>query len=157
MLRAFTAADQGAVRGLILGGMRERWGERFDPAANPKVDDMWAHYVVEAHGEIVVVEIDGVVVATGTLLPEPADDGESDSDGKVGRIVRMAVDPQVRRQGLGRRVVAELVERARSHGWHRVVVETDTPWTSAVALYAACGFTVERQTPTETHFVLSLG
>ena len=37
-----------------------------------------------------------------------------------------------------------------------VRVLTDTPWTSAVALYRACGFTELGSDGTDTHFVMAL-
>ena len=44
MLRDFETRDQAAVRQLILSGMRERWREQFEAAANPDVDHMWSRY-----------------------------------------------------------------------------------------------------------------
>ncbi len=37
-----------------------------------------------------------------------------------------------------------------------VVVSTDTPWLSAVALYRACGFTEVGHDGVETHFRLTV-
>jgi GNAT superfamily N-acetyltransferase len=126
--------------------MRERWGAQFDASANPDTDDIWLSYVTRG-AEIVVVEMGGNVIATGTLLPE--------IDGS-GRILRMSVDRQHRRQGLARTIVAELVERSRRRGLDRVTVTTDTPWSEAVALYQSCGFDLVSQTDDASHFVLSL-
>jgi GNAT superfamily N-acetyltransferase len=81
------------------------------------------------------------------LLPEPPD---------AGRLVRMSVAQTVRRQGLGRQVVAELVDRARRRGMTCVRVATDTPWHSALALYRACGFVEVGTDETDTHFELRL-
>lgn len=146
VLRDFEPGDQPAIQSLILSGMRDRWREQHDDAANPDVDDMWLAYVAKG-GEVVVWEEDGAVVATGTLVPEP--------DGG-GRIVRMSVDHAYRRRGLGHRIVAELVERAKRTGLSPIRVSTDTPWRDAVALYASCGFEIVEQTDAATHFSLSL-
>lgn len=146
MLRTFRRDDQAAVEALIQAGMAERWGATYDPAANPDVADMWTSYV-EQGAEVVVVELDGVVVATGTLLHLAPD---------TVRIVRMAVHAGRRRRGLGRAVVAELLDRARRGGCSRAVVRTDTPWTDAVAMYRSCGFEVEAQDEVETDLALDL-
>src|SRR5205807_1991401 len=142
----FAPRDQPAVRELILSGMRERWGRRFDPTANPDTDDLWTSYIAKG-GEIVVVEMDGAIIGTGTLLPEP---------GGGGRILRLSVEQRRRRQGDGRRIVGELIERAKRRQLDPLVVTTDTPWSDAVALYRSCGFIVVKQTKAVTHFSMSL-
>ena len=52
--------------------------------------------------------------------------------------------------------VEELISRARQKGMVEVVVLADTPWTSAVALYQACGFDEVRRDRTDTHFAIRL-
>ncbi len=146
MLRDFERRDQPIVRDLILGGMRERWASDFDPCANPDVEDMWGTYVALG-GEVLVAEVHGEVLATGTLMPQV--------DGS-GRIMRMAVRRQYRRKGLARMIVMELIDRARRRSLDPVVVATDTPWADAVALYRACGFELVRQTATATDFSMHL-
>jgi ribosomal protein S18 acetylase RimI-like enzyme len=146
VMRDFTPGDQTAVRELVLGGMRERWGDAYDPSANPDLDDISASYI-NWGAEVVVVDIEGEIVATGTLLPER---------NRRGRIVRMSVDGAHRRTGFGRQVVEELVRRARRRGMFEVVVLTDTPWTSAIALYRSLGFDYVSQDDTDTRFALRL-
>lgn len=146
VMRDFTSGDQVAVRDLVLAGMRERWGEAYDPRANPDLGDISTSYV-DRGAEVVVVEIGGVIVATGILRPYL---------NRRGQILRMSVDQGHRRQGLGRQVVAELVRRARRRGMIEVVVLTDTPWTSAVGLYRSCGFAEVGHDDTDTHFAVSL-
>ncbi len=126
--------------------MRERWSGAYDPAFNSDLDDISTSYV-ERGADVVVVEIGGAIVATGILRPDP--------DGR-GRILRMSVDQGHRRQGLGRQVVEELVRRARRRGMIEVVVLTDTPWTSALALYGSCGFEEVGQDDTDTHLAMAL-
>lgn len=147
MVRDFVASDQQELRSLILAGLQERWGDAFDARFNPDLDDFVASYL-DGGAEIVVVEADGVLVATGTLL--------HDDRGDVGQIVRMSVAETHRRQGLGRSVVTELLARARRRGVSEVRVLTDTPWMSAVELYRSCGFTEVGRDETDTHFALRL-
>lgn len=146
VLRAFEPGDQDAVRDLVLAGLAERWGSAFDPGRNTDLDDLVASYL--SRGSEIVVAVDrGSIVATGTLVP----DGP-----RRGRIVRVSVDAGRRGEGLGRRVVEELVRRAGESGMQQVVVSTDTPWLSAMALYRSCGFTELGRDDVETLFGLRL-
>lgn len=146
VIRDFGPGDQTPVRELVLAGMRERWGDAYDPSANPDLDDLSATYV-DRGAEVVVVEIDGTVVATGILQPQ--------GDGRA-RILRLSVAQAHRRQGVGRQVVHELIRRARRRGMLELLVLTDTPWTSALALYRSCGFDQIGQDDTDTYFALTL-
>lgn len=146
MFRDFRPDDQEVVRDLVLAGLRERWGEAFDPTFNTDLEDIFAHYVRRG-AEVVVLEHEGQVVATGTLLLEGDD---------IGRIVRMSVAPSVRRRGVGQSVVAELLSRAATRGLTEVRVLTDRPWTSAVALYRSCGFEQFLDDGVDMHFSLRL-
>jgi len=146
VVRAFEPGDQDAVRDLVLAGLAERWGPAFDPDRNTDLDDLAASYLSRG-GEIVVAEHGGSVVATGTLVP----DGP-----RRGRIVRVSVDAGRRGEGLGRRVVDDLLRRAGDRGMGDVVVSTDTPWLSAMALYRSCGFIEVGHDDVETHFRLCL-
>ena len=125
----FEPAHQAAVRALILCGLADHWGE-VDPSLNSDLDDIAASY---ATGRTLVALADAAVVGTGTVMPRPNGDAE---------IVRMSVASSQRRTGLGRRIVAELIETARAWGATRVVLETTTAWTGVVAFYESCGFTV---------------
>lgn len=146
MLRDFQPSDQSGLRRLILAGLQDRWGERFDADVNPDLDDFVANYLDDG-AEIVVVEADGTIVATGILVPD---------DAGTGRIMRMSVAGAHRRQGLARRIVEELIGRAHRSGMSEVRVLADTPWTSAVELYRACGFTEIGSDGKDTHFVMPL-
>jgi GNAT superfamily N-acetyltransferase len=145
-MRDFRPDDQEPLRELVLTGMRERWGDAYDPSVNPDLDNISASYV-ERGAEVVVIETGGEIVATG-MLQHGRDDR--------GRIVRVSVDQAHRRKGFGRQVVNELVWRARRRGMLEVVVLTDTPWTSALALYRSCGFNDVAQDHTDTRFALPL-
>jgi GNAT superfamily N-acetyltransferase len=144
--RDFVPSDQAAVRDLVLAGLAERWGAAFDLSFNSDLDDLRANYV-DRGGQIRVIESHHGIIATGTLMPGVGD---------VGRLVRISVAGTHRRLGLGRAVVADLLERARRAGMPEVVVKTDTPWSSALALYRSCGFTEVRRDAVDTHFAIHL-
>jgi ribosomal protein S18 acetylase RimI-like enzyme len=69
---------------------------------------------------------------------------------------RMSVAAAYRREGRARAMVSELVRRAREHQLVEVLVRADTPWTSAVELYRACGFEITGADETDTRFRLRL-
>lgn len=61
-------------------------------------------------------------------------------DDTTGEIKRMWVDPQWRGAGLGRRMLAELERCAAELGYARVVLDTNSALTEAVAMYSAAGY-----------------
>ena len=125
----FHAADQEAVRSLILVGLGEHWGN-IDETLNPDLDDICATY---GHGRTVVVRRGGDIVATGTVVPR---------DPSTAEICRMSVAADHRRVGLGRLVVEELLETARDWGATAVVLETSANWNEVVSFYRSCGFAI---------------
>lgn len=61
------------------------------------------------------------------------------SDG-IGEIKRVWVSGSARGLGLGKRMLAELEEAARSHGRSRVRLDTNRALTEAIAMYRATGY-----------------
>ncbi len=140
-IRDFDPADQAAARAIIEAGLRDRWGDGFDPHANPDTD-----------GDVVVATVsksDGgeEIVGLGVAVPEAHG---------LSRIVGMSVARGHRRRGIARALIAELIARARSRGHHAVIVSTDTPWTDAVALYEDSGFEVTESDDADIHLWLDL-
>ncbi|GAA4766812.1 GNAT family N-acetyltransferase [Microbacterium gilvum] len=80
---------------------------------------------------IVAIRIDGRLVAAGLL---------SDAHG-VWEVNRLAVDPDHRRLGLARAVLAELERRARRDGVGRLRLQTGFRQEAAIALYVDGGWT----------------
>jgi [ribosomal protein S18]-alanine N-acetyltransferase len=64
----------------------------------------------------------------------------------TGYVQRLAVDPDVRRRGLARRLLADAVDWMRRRDIERVLVNTATDNLAALALYRSFGF-VERPEP----------
>jgi len=60
---------------------------------------------------------------------------------RVGELKRMYVAPDARGRGIGRALLARLEDEARALGLTRVVLETGTRQTQALALYRRAGFT----------------
>lgn len=133
------AEHQADARRLILAGLAERWGT-IDATLNPDLDDIATTFET---GAFLVALRSGVVVGTGGLLPHGASAAE---------IVRVSVAPDERRDGLGRRIVMELVDIARTRDVERVVCETTSTWASAVQLYLQCGFSITHTDEGDTYF-----
>lgn len=60
--------------------------------------------------------------------------------GETADLLRVAVDPSVQGQGLGRVLVDDVLRRAAEAGAERVLLEVAEPNAPARALYAATGF-----------------
>ena len=97
--------------------------------------------VAPGAGIFVVARWAGHPVGCGALrsLREPALLRELGP--RVGELKRMFVAPDVRGQGIGRKLLARLEDEARSLGLERLVLETGTRQEEALALYRRAGFT----------------
>ena len=62
-------------------------------------------------------------------------------DGGPSEIKRLWIDDSVRGLGVGRRLLADLEERARRHGVGAVRLDTHRNLTEAIALYRRTGYT----------------
>lgn len=144
-LRPFTSADAPAMRRLILNGLGDHFGT-IDETMNPDLDDITASYH-DRGAAIVVAERGGEIVGCGILVQE---------DEASGRLVRMSVRGDQRGQGLGKRLVRELLEAARARGYAKTVCETTDDWADAIALYRSCGFTEVGRWDGDIHFTIDL-
>lgn len=94
-------------------------------------------------GRIFVAELGGMVVGTCAVAPW---------DGKVLELAKLAVSPDVRGQGVGRRLVEACLAHARTAGAPRVVLLSNSQLSSALKLYRALGF-VDAPVPESSHYV----
>jgi ribosomal protein S18 acetylase RimI-like enzyme len=139
----FEAQDAAAVRELIVQGLAEHWGS-YDPRLNADLEDFAGHY---KSSEVLVAKRGARIVGVGVL--QPAGAGE-------GRIVRMSVAGDCRRQGIGTQLLQGLLQAARARGYRRVVLETTATWELAVKFYASRGFTPTELRDGDQHFVLPI-
>ncbi len=77
----------------------------------------------------------GIPAACGGLAQIDADTAE---------LKRIFVKPAYRRQGLARRVIAELEAAARESGCARIALETGADMAAAIALYQKLGYALSR-------------
>ena len=140
----FRAENQAEVKSLILAGLAEHWGA-LDPSKNPDLDDIAATY---AGATFLLAWLQGRIVGTGALVPK------TDS---VAQIVRMSVAADMRRRGIGRLILRQLVERAKSAGYRQIVLETTATWHEVIAFYTRCGFRITHYHNEDAYFALDLG
>jgi putative acetyltransferase len=87
--------------------------------------------IVAPGGQVYVAVDDDVVVGCAALIHF--------GDG-VFELSKMAVSPQTRGQGLGRRLLGYVIEQARAMGAHTVFLGSSTKLENAIHLYEALGF-----------------
>ncbi|MBN1995275.1 MAG: GNAT family N-acetyltransferase [Anaerolineae bacterium] len=145
VIRSFQPADQDAVRQLILAGLGEHFGW-IDQACNPDLDDIQTHYIKAGH-VFVVAEANGEIIGTGALLAE---------NKNTARLKRMSVRREYWRRGIGRILVAHLLNVAWQQGFTQVRVSTEPDWADAIGLYQSCGFSEERRDQVGVYFSLTL-
>ena len=144
-IRPFKASDQRAARALILEGLGEHFGS-IDETCNPDLDDIMAHYVARGSAFVIAVSSNSLI-GTAALIAE---------DAHTGRIVRMSVRREARRQGIGKALVEHLLNLARDRRFSRVVVETNNDWDNAIGLYKRCGFVEYDTDDVSVYLVLDL-
>jgi DNA-binding MarR family transcriptional regulator/GNAT superfamily N-acetyltransferase len=85
-----------------------------------------------------IAERDGEVVGSVLLL--------KDSD-KIAKLRLLYVEPEVRRLGIGRRLVGECVAFARRTGYRKLTLWTNDVLVSARRIYESAGFDLVREEP----------
>lgn len=124
-----TLDTQDIAKSLILEGLAERFGF-IDYSLNPDLNNIVDSYLKQ--GNIFLIgSIQGELICTGALVYE---------EKNIGRIVRMSVKKEYRRQGLANRTLEKLEEIAKDMGYTRLVLETNIDWRSATQFYKSCGF-----------------
>lgn len=151
LIRDAKPGDEAAVQDVIFTVLRE-YGLQPDPdGADSDLKDLRAVYVRHGGAFRVITDADGQIVGCGGLRPA--------ADGDV-ELRKMYLLPQVRRQGLGRRLLEDLISAARRQGHARIVLDTASVLKEAIALYRARGFqpyeNEKRARRCDQSFVLSL-
>ncbi len=148
-IRFFHPQDQEAVRRLILAGLEERWGF-LDPTKNPDLIDIAQTY---SDGVFLTAWFEDGGTSAATLVGAGALIHEEEG---VARIVRMSVVRSLRRQGIGQALLERLCAHAREAGYRRIVLETTSTWSDAIAFYERYGFRRIGEWDGDTHFTRDL-
>ena len=145
IFRPFAPSDQPRVSRLVLEGLGDHF-PKVDPTLDPDLNDIAASYIAKGHS-FVVAEIESQIVAAGALIDQ--------GDGR-GRLARVSVAEEHRRQGIGQAMVNYLLTLAREKGYRQMLVETNHDWTAAITLYQRCGFQPYDRDDVSVHMQLDL-
>lgn len=122
------AADAAAFRAL-----NEEWIGRYfviDERDRRQLGDPVAAYI-DIGGAILIAELDGRPVGCIALVPHGSDAWE---------LSKMAVSPELRGRGAGRKLLAAAIDHARASGARSLFLGSSKKLASAVHLYEAFGF-----------------
>ena len=134
LIRPIRPADDPAVAAIIRRVMPEFGadGEGF-AITDPEVDGMAAAYA-GPRAAYFVVELEGRVVGGAGVAP--LEGGEADTC----ELRKMYFLAELRRRGVGRRLLTLCLDAAREQGFTRCYIETLAGMDAAMALYESFGF-----------------
>ena len=115
--RLIAALDQELAR-------RYRPEQRFGP-------NLKREHLEEGRGVFLVARVERRAIGCGALRR---------LDDATGEVKRMYVDPDLRGQGVGARILGELEASAAAMGFRRLVLETGVHQAEAIAVYRRTGF-----------------
>jgi len=139
----FETKYQDEAKALILAGLEEHWGT-LDLSMNPDLNDIGETY---ADAYFLVALQKGKLIGTGALIPRSDD---------VAEIARMSVNTQLRRLGIGKRILRELCLYAKSNGYKQIILETTETWLEVIEFYKRFGFQITHYQDGDVYFALDL-
>jgi len=139
----FRPENQAKVKSLILTGLTEHWGT-LDTSKNPDLDDIGLTY---ANAVFLVAWQNNKIIGTGALVPKSSDTAE---------IVRMSVAANMRRNGIGEKILQRLCEHAEFNGYKRLVLETTDTWHEVIEFYKKFGFQITHYLDGDVYFALDI-
>ena len=143
IIRPFQPADQDGCKALVLAGLAEHWGE-LDPSLNPDLNDIAVSF---GAGCFLTAWSGEALAGTGGFQPAGPD---------CVQISRMSVRRDLRGQGLGKRILAELLAEARRRGTRRAILETTETWQEVVRFYLSAGFQLTHRQDGDVYFSIDL-
>ena len=109
-------------------------------SANPGYAEVLRGLGISGTGEVLVAEDAGRIIGTVMLEPFHRFSEIARSLGEA-EVRGLAVAPQEQHRGVGRALVAAVIDRATVKGVHRLVLSTHPAMTAAYHLYRLAGFT----------------
>jgi L-amino acid N-acyltransferase YncA len=134
-IRAATAADVEAICAIHNQGIADRVATLDMPLRTPADTRAWLTERGPRH-PVIVAELDGTVVGWASLNrfnPRPVYDSVADFS--------VYIDRRWREKRIGRQLLDRLVDLARAHGYHKMVLAALALNGAGIALYTRTGFT----------------
>lgn len=130
-IRQATNADIASVRA-VLYAVRAEYGVLSESGVDdPELDDLEANFFLGGGRFEVVENATRRVVGCAGLYP---------LDDRRAELCKMYIERSARGQGLGKRLLENLLAAARRHGFREVWLETNSSLTEAISLYTRYGF-----------------
>lgn len=139
-VRRASNADSETIKTLIFGVLRE-YGLEPDPhGTDADLADIEANYLKRGGLFEILEDENGKLLGTVGLYPLDAETVE---------LRKMYFAPHLRGKGWGKKVLQNVIERARESGFKRIYLETNSVLKEAVGLYQKFGFesTAEKHSP----------
>ncbi|KAM6927575.1 N-acetyltransferase 8-like 2 [Xenentodon cancila] len=124
--------------GLVYYCCHELYAGYVREALQTDMQDIVGNYLSRPDGcfWVAEAEVEGRAQVIGTVALLTQQSGEE----KHGAMFRMIISPHCRRMGLGCRMTQTVIDFCKEQGFSKVVLETSSTQTAAVALYAKLGF-----------------
>lgn len=135
-IRHITPADNPAIAAVVRAVSAE-YGLTADKGygvADPNLDFLHETYLGERSRYWVIEGPDGTILGGGGIAPLAGEEGQ------VCELQKMYFMPSLRGLGLGRRLVLQALDEARTLGYQRCYLETTAVLREATALYESLGF-----------------
>lgn len=130
VIRAFQVADQAAIFALHSAALQALGIDAIGGPWDDDLRDVQASYLDQG-GAFLVAIVDGQLVGMGALAR---------IDRETAEIKRMRIAPDYQGQGIGRRILMGLEQKAGQLGFTRLVLDTSTQQLAAQALYESHGY-----------------
>ena len=130
-VRSATNADRREIEDLVFGILRS-YGLALDlDGTDRDLADIESNYLARGGVFDVIVNDQGAIVGTIGLYP---------LDETTIELRKMYFDATIRGRGLGKRLLSEMIKKAKSLGYLRIYLETASVLKQAVRLYECAGF-----------------
>ena len=123
-----------ATEEAIIDGLGFDW---LKPPGRPVLESYWRGVLLVPERELFVARLDETIVGTAQLV-KPSRSNEAAAFNTV--LTTFFVTPWARGHGLARRLLAEVEEWARAHGFKQISLDVRASQAAAIALYESVGY-----------------